>query len=393
MSQRRDAALATLRQLGLDVDAASAATVPTDRLESLLAGPHAAAAAEAIGEVGGEEAAQFLAARAGDVEAPALRKAVRRALFRLEQRGVPVPRVAQAPAGRPALGGPDLEGLISAFDGRGDRLLWLLRSQAGGDWLLIAAEVNEPGGLRDVRLAELSRKQLRGIRERLRREAGLRLVAADWRILDALVVEGHERAGAPDRARDYLRLRPQLVSGPPIAAAEPRSLLASPPTDDERPALLARGEELLALPELRTWWPGPDAAAPFVDDIAAIRDSPLVLNRMQQEERLQAVLHRAAAALYPPDVVARRLEGTAYVLAETARVPAARQALAAAQALRAGAGPGDVPVLRALVQQGLGAVFATEQARRQEERRGSLVVTPGEALTDPASSHPGRTRA
>jgi hypothetical protein len=396
VSSRRDAALATLHRLGLDVDAAGAATLPEDRIAPLLDTPDAAALVEALGEVGGETAGRTLARRATAAPERALRKALRRALFRLSQRGVRVPHVEEPAAAVPAGGGPDLEGLVSGFDGRGDRLIWLLRPHTGGGMLLVAAEVHEPRGLRDVRPAEVSRKELRGLRERLQREAGLRLVAADWRVLDALVIEGQQRAtgggDAPDRSRDYLRLRPQLVTAPAIAPAEPRSALAPPPTDDERPALLARSAELVTLPELRTWWASPDAAAPFVDEIAAQRDSPLVLNRIQQEDRLHGVLVRAAATLYPRQVVARRLEGTAYMLAETGRVPSARQALAVAQALRAGASVDDIPFLRALVQQGIGTLLATEQSRRQEERRGSLVLTPGEALTDPASSRPGHTR-
>jgi hypothetical protein len=391
VSGRRDAALATLQRLGFDVDLAAAAGLPEDRLAPLLDGPEGEALALALGEVGGEPAGRALAKRAAASPPRGLRKALRRALFRLAQRGVAVPHLEEAPVPRPVGSGPDVEGLLSAFDGRGDRLCWLLRPQVGGGTLLLAAQVNEPEGLRDVRIAEMSRKELRTMRDRMQREAGFRLVGADWQVVDALLVEGHTRGGAPDRARDYLRVRPRLVTVPPIAPAEPRSALAPPPTDDERPALLAQSAELLALPELGTWWPPREAAAPFVDEIAAVRDSPLVLSQIQQEERVRAILARAAAVLYPHDVVARRLDGTAYVLAETGRVAAARQALAVAQALRAG--DRDVPLLRALVQQGLGALFAAEQSRRQEERRGSLVLTPGEALTDPASSHPGRTRA
>ena len=388
MSARRDAALTVLRRLGLEGDGADAAET---RLEPLLDGPDAVALVEALGEVGGAGAARVLARRAsGDARGP-LRKTLRRALFRLQQRGVPVPADEVQPVRRP-VGGPDLEGLVSAFDGNGDRLIWLARPQAGGGTLLLAAEVNEPEGLRDVRLGEVSRKELRVLRERVQKQSGMRLVSAPWDVLDALIVEGHERAGGHDRSRDYLRLRPDLVHVAPIAAAEPRSALAPVPSDDECPGLLAGSADLLTLPELRTWWPRPDAAAPFVEEISALRDSPIVLNRMQQEERLQAVLARAVAALYPPQVVARRLEGTAYVLAETGRVTAARTALAAAAALRAGGDAGEVPLLRALVQQGLGTILASEQERRQEERRGSLVLTPGEALTDPASSRHGRTR-
>lgn len=399
MSARRDAALTTLRRLGLDVDAAAATELSEAQVDPLLDGPDAAGFAAALGEIGGAGAARALARRAaGDVQG-SLRKTLRRALFRLQQRGVPVPADEARPV-RVAVGGPELEGLVSAFDGNGDRLVWLAKPQAGGGTLLLAAEVNEPDGLRDVRLAEVTRKDMRALRERVQKQSGLRLVPAPWDVVDALIVEGHARAATgsgsagsgPDRSRDYLRLRPDLVHAPPIPPAEPRSALAAPPADDERPALVASSGELLTLPELRTWWPRPDAVAPFVEEITALHESPIVLNRMQQEDRLQAVLVRAAATLYPPQVVARRLEGTAYVLAETGRVAAARSALAAAGALRAGAGADEVPLLRALVHQGLGTILASEQTRRQEERRGSLVLTPGEALTDPASSRRGRTR-
>jgi hypothetical protein len=393
VSARRDAALATLHRLGLASDVAAAADLPETTLDPVLDGPDAAAIVEALGEVGGAAAASTLARRASGDAPRALRKTLRRALFRLQQRGVPVP-AEEAPSVPVSVAGPDLEGLVSAFDGNGDRLIWLARPRAGGGTLLLAAEVNEPDGLRDVRLAEVSRKELRALRERLQKQSGLRLVAAPWALLDALIVEGHERAaaqGTSDRSRDYLRLRPELVHAAPVSPAEPRSALAPPPSDDDQPALVAGSGELVTLPELRTWWPRPDTAAPFIEEIAALRDSPIVLNRMQQDERLRAVLARAATALYPPQVVARRLEGTAYVLAETGRAAAARTALAAAAALRAGTGADDVPLLRALVHQGLGTILASEQTRREEERRGSLVLTPGEALTDPASSRRGRT--
>ena len=45
------------------------------------------------------------------------------------------------------------------------------------------------------------------LRERLQKQSGLRLVAAPWAVLDALIVEGHEREaarGASERSRDYL---------------------------------------------------------------------------------------------------------------------------------------------------------------------------------------------
>jgi hypothetical protein len=223
--------------------------------------------------------------------------------------------------------------------------------------------------------------------------SGVRLVSADWRVLDALLVEAHERAASTERDRDYLRLRPRLTADPPRTPAEPVSARVTAPTADESPALVAGSAALVDEPELRGWQPTPEAAAPFVDEIAKVRESPLVLSRMAQDERIREVLRRAAATLYPPAVLARRLEGTAYVLAETGRPGPARAALAVAQLLRARpADAMEAPAVAALVERAVGTLLAETTAREQEARRGSLVVTPGQALRDRASSRPGRTR-
>src|SRR5439155_1163237 len=138
------------------------------------------------------------------------------------QRGVPVPE-PPAPAGTPRTpAAPEAEGFLSLFDGRGDRLIWIVRPLPSGGAFLVAAQVNEPEGLRDVSAGEASRKQIRAARQKLEADSDMRLVAADWRTLDALLVEAHARAGGGTvRERDYLRLRPRLTSEPPRPPAEP----------------------------------------------------------------------------------------------------------------------------------------------------------------------------
>ena len=97
-------------------------------LEPLLDGPDAAALVEALGEVGGARPrAPWRGGRAGSSDRAAAQGAAARALP-ARQRGVPVP-ARGAPAARSVpVAGPELEGLVSAFDGRGDRLIWLAAS-------------------------------------------------------------------------------------------------------------------------------------------------------------------------------------------------------------------------------------------------------------------------
>ena len=85
----------------------------------------------------------------------------------------------------------------------------------------------------------------------------------------------------------------------------------------------------------------------------------------------------------------RRLEGTAYVLAETGRPAAARLALAVATLLRdAPQRAHEIPFVAALVGAGIPGLFARSEAPRE----GALVLTPEEVLKARRSSHPGHTR-
>ncbi len=393
MSARGEQAAATLVRLGLDPEAVRAGRIGAEAVAPLLAGADGAALAAALGELASAEVAALLLALEPRVGERAVRKEIRRALYRLRQRGVPVP-APPAPAATPRTpAAPEAEGFLSPFDGRGDRLIWIVRPLPSGGTFLVAAQLNEPEGLRDVSAGEASRKQIRAARQKLEADSNLRLVAADWRTLDALLVEAHARAGnGTERERDYLRLRPRLTSEPPRPPAEPVSTRVTAPSAEESAALVSGSAALLDEPELRSWFPPPEAAAPFVAEIAGLRDSPLVLSRLAEEERVREILGRAARALFPPAVLARRLAGTAYLLAETGRALAARRVLAVALVL--GARPADameIPLVAALVERAVGGLLAQATARTEEERRGALVVTPGQFLRDRASSRRGRT--
>ena len=387
MTARHGPGTETLARLGLDAAELAAGRASDDEVLALLAGPDGVALADALGELPHPAVAMLLARLEGRVAEKAVRKAIRRTLYRLSQRGVARPAPAAEPE-RPRVAAPEVEGLVSAFDGRGDRILWLLRPLTGGT-LLVAAQLNEPGGLRDLQVVDAGRKQLRAARERLESE-NLRLVPARWAVLDALLVEAQERAGTPQPGHDYLRVRPQLTTEPAAPPAEPVSPRARPPANvDEASALAAGSVELVEQREFRGWGPDPEATTPYADDAESIRRSPIVLTELQQEERLREVLARATAALYPPAVLARRLEGTAYVLAETGRPAAARLALAVATLLRdAPQRAHEIPFVAALVGAGIPGLFARSEAPRE----GALVLTPEEVLKARRSSRPGHTR-
>lgn len=387
MSDRRDAAAATLRRHGVAPESLAAGEV-TERLAAVVAGPEGTAVVRALAEFPSPAVAALLAALEPRAPDRATRKEVRRALYRLAQSGVPRPERPAAPAPAPAPE-PEPEALLTAFAGDGDRIAWLVRPLADGGSFVVYAHLNEPRGLLALTAGEIGRKRLRAVRKSLEGETGFGLVRADWRTVDALLVEAHERAGAGDPERDYLRVRRRVTADPPAPPAEPVSARVAPVGADEAPALAADPARLLAEPELLTWVPAPEALEPFVEEIGRARESPLVLSPAAEQDRAAEILARAARAFAPPDVLARRLEGTAWVLAETGRTERAREALAAATLLRSRPeARGEVPLVVALVRRALGVLLASDAAHQE----GSLIVTPGAFLRDRASSRPRHTR-
>jgi hypothetical protein len=386
MSERAARARAALGRLGLPVDA------DADAIGRALAGPEGAAVAQALGEVGDERIATLVAAAAAAATNRPARKELRRALHRLRERGVPVAEVAaQAPVRR-RVGGDEAEGLMSAVDGTGSRIVWLMRGQPSGAQLLVAAELNVPGGLRDLSVTETSRRHLRDARQRLRRDARLQVVSAPFAVLDALLLEGQDRLPDVERRLDYRRLRSRLTTETPAAPAEPVSSRAPQPDEADLDRLVAESASLLEEPEFGTWWPSGDRAAAVLAQIESLDASPLVLSDAQQQQRLADLLAGARDALYPAEPTARWLAATAYVLAETERVEAARRALAVSQVLRRTPQRADgVPLFVTLVNQGIGRLLARQRGTQGQERRDALVMTPAEVLRARSSARRGHT--
>jgi len=325
------------------------------------------------------------AARAGS---KAVVKAARRALYLLGQRGVTVPEPERIEPARRLAAPGSLEGYVSAIDGRGDRLIWLVRPQREGGLLVLTAIVNEPAGLRDASLAELPRKTLRRMERDLQASHRLRMVAADGAYCDALLAEGFARARAAGTGGvgEYPTFRARLTStepaprDPPLAAR----ILGEAGRDA---AAGADGARLLDELEFTTWRLERPALAAYVAEIAAVRESPLVLSRPQQEERVRAVVARALRELFAEDGGAayrRRLEEMAYYLDATARRPLAIVALATAQALTASTAGGEgIPFFEELTRRSFAVLLEEDAARAREEAQGSVLVRPGAAGAAP----------
>jgi hypothetical protein len=176
--------------------------------------------------------------------------------------------------------------------------------------------------------------------------------------------------------RNFFALRTELIA-------------QSPPSDLNHPvytefaAELAHepSPELMKEPEVAAWPLAPATVKPYADEIAGLRNSLIVLSRIQQEERVVTVVERAIAELLTGEIgtrLRRHLEDTAYYFARTGRGPQAAWAAAAAARLRDGMDLKRVAFFQAFMRARLGAIIAEEDQHQREEPH--LIMTPAEAM-------------
>ncbi len=339
------------------------------------------AIAHRLGAIASAESAELLATLERDSGDKQVRREVKRARYRLQQRGVTIaPTPSAAPPSAPVLATP-IEGYISPLDGRGDQLVWLVKPQPGGA-LHFFAVLNDPQGLREVALHSVTRKALKALRGELESRHEVRLAAVDWHYADFLVRRAFDWARARDARMDgdYPALRAQL-SRHPAPSERPGDALPQIAAAVE-PEPLASSVELLGEPELRTWMPAIDELQPYLDDLAGVKDSPLVLNEAQQRERFDAVIERAVDALFGGEQRvswARRWADQAVYFALTRRPAPATAARAVANALESAVAPHEIPICQQLVRASLAMFFQLAMQREQERQQSSLVLTPQEA--------------
>jgi hypothetical protein len=313
-----------------------------------------------------------------------VRKEAKRALYRLEQRGVHAPEVEAPAAPSPALA-PALEGYLSAGDGRGDQLVWLLKAQPGGVAHLFAV-INDPEGLREAALNPVTRKALKSLRQSLEQRHHLRLVEVDWRYADFLMHRAFEwaRQRGTRMTGDYPALRLQLTRLPAAQSMPPIALQRlGPAAPADEADQLAQSAGVLEEPELRTWFRTADELKPFLEELASVKDSPLVLNQMQQQERFEDVIGRAIDTIFGGDTRpswARRLYEMANYFALTRRLNRAAQAVAVARALAGAAAPRAIPFCAHLVRVSLAFFFQQAVEEQEEQSKTSLVLTPQQLM-------------
>jgi hypothetical protein len=367
-----------LLEAGFDPAAAPADAIAKLRELRGTPGVTDLAIARALGMIADPAAAAMLAEMEAGA-AGAMRREVRRALYKLKQHGIdaPSPPAATAITDR-GTERTEINAMLSPIDSEGARIVWIVKPRMQGGLLRMWALISEHEGLVGAQNTRLSRRELNSEREELERRAQVKLVDADWRVADFIACEAWRNTPESRRGQvgNFLALRSELIASPP-----PTELVHPVYAELAAEAAAEPSVELLKEPEFLEWRLPDDLLKRYVDEINEAGESVIVLSPVHKQERVNAVIDRATAELLSAahgKRIQRRLEDIAYYMVRAGRREQAGWAAAAAARLREGIDATKILFFQAFIRTQLGTVAAAEQQKAEEEPR--LIMTPAEAM-------------
>ena len=299
------------------------------------------------------------------------RRAVRRALYRLEQSGLRPPRTAPAVPARPVVtraAEHPVRAWLSGIDGSGSRAAWILfEGGLGGGLRLCSLILNDEAGIMDAAGGPIARKRLEAELRGLRESQKLPWVEVDGRRACALVADAlalHERLGTvppPEFAR-WKKLIGEALQGevkPKASRTDmKRKLTVDMPTPVEATSsLLEASATLLDLPELMGWFIDPARVQHEALAMLQVRESRLVVSDQIKAEREASIVDGVVEAQFPDAARRRwaaRLREMAEIFRITGRLEPAAMAEQTAAALADAARPATaIPFARALAARGI----------------------------------------
>jgi hypothetical protein len=374
--------LEALQQAGLTFDNAGTAILPRLEEEFGKAGHTDLAIVFVLGKIADPAAVAALLRIEKEARDKNLKKEIRRSLFKLSQKGLTIPEDKSGEEKPPIFTlarTSDIKAYMSAVDGAGGRLLWIVKPQPGHGLQTIQAMINDREGLQRVGRAQVPRKELRNMAQEIKKQHGITMIAVPWEYADSMLYESFEKAKAAGRSglENFHELRSIVGTGKPKTQEHPiyRRLRSE---DARQGAWRELSRRLLDEPEFRFWILDADWLAPFLGQLQDAQSSRLVLNPMQKEERLAGIVRDTVKMLCAGEVgkiMQRRLEDMALYLLETARTETAKLALAVAAQVQDGdPGPLDISFLTGLAQKSF--AFHLSQQKSKAEEEPSFIVKP-----------------
>lgn len=337
--------------------------------------------ARLIGAAKGSNPAELLQVLLSKIGSKKIQKELKKARFRLRSKGIEIPEVVVQSQEQVAAGLPlsKDEGYLTGYDDYGDRIIMLgLRRPLEGIYYIWGL-VNDFEGLKEFAFNEISRKDYRGLIEKLRAGSSIPLVESDAAYCVHLLKEAYsicvERGGEP-----------------PAGYFEASSILARAGRDFQKPliyelidvgevagdaTLLRQAPDLLNDRNRSSWTLRGDTIEKYAHKFEEAESSPIILSDYQKMERLDAIIGESMREFFSPlnvRLMRRKLEEIAYICYLQGAVKTAKVSLSAALYFdRADFQPASHPLLEEIMEESLSQ--AASEADR--ERR---IILPGSTM-------------
>ena len=309
-------------------------------------------------------------------------KALRRALFKLRQKGIVVEEERRGRSVLRPLRLPEPRGYLGAIDARGLRFVAIERPGARGGVLGYVGLGGAEEGLKDLFRLETSTKAWRNFLEQEVSSPNFPLVEAPaaycWHLLRRFAERRREMGDVlPAEYTSAL----QELGGLRWDGAVPlvyqfirREEVA------DRASLLRASEGLLEVPPFSLWVLGREEVEPYAKAMREAEESLLALTEAQKAERKEGIVLKALQELFPEErrlAYKERLEEMAYLLWKRGDLERAKVALAAALDLERPLSSFDPnPFLKGLTYRSIVLALEDFYRHREDEKASSLLVPP-----------------
>lgn len=261
--------------------------------------------------------------------------AVRKAFFKLKQRGIAVPHGRgdeKPPVPSPAKEEPSA--YVGPIDGAGNRAVFIVIPQRAMGVDLAMGMIGDEEGIIEFIYGRYGRKRMREVKDlffaRIPHmvETSLSHAATE---LERAYRKEEGRPGAS--AREYLRLRPWLLET--VELLDRPAVADFIPVDTVSVDILTQTQiERLLHHELMTSWAvDAEKVGPLSEEIARAEASPIFISEAQRREHIDKIREEGITKIFGDkerEIFKRRLEETAFVFFKIGEGTLARLSLAAA---------------------------------------------------------------
>ncbi len=319
-----------------------------------------------------------------------VQKAVKKALFKLKQRGLGIEEyVKPGEDTASALKAPRIhepEVFVGPLlDMSGSRALLLIHYRTMKTPHVGAGMVSHREGIRNFLYGPFSRKKTRQMMTRLEEFAGP-LVTTSFSHAAAVLEQAYQKhmENHPDAPPDYLELRPWLLrEAPPLDHPAVYDIITRDSTAD-RDLTDSDMDKLFQHRLLKPWRIEFEGLRPYIEELRKIEDSPLILAEAQKSDQAARIREKCMKELFPlPERLLFRhmLEEMAFFFFKTGEEDYARLCLNAAAPLdRENENLLRYPVIAFFVELNISEYMKmiqgarTEDAQQTEETPSGLII-------------------